>query len=139
MPELITFPDATAVVLSAMEVLDVATRDRVPTDRDLLNDLLAEVNTFVLCRRVGGPSRDRVVDDASVTLEAWAPTPEVAHDLLQDARAVLHSLPGTVVDGVPVYQVQEFAGPAFLADPISDHPRYTLTASVSLRGSTTGS
>lgn len=132
MSELITFPDATAVVLSAMSTLSVDTYSRVPTSR-------TATDSFLVCRRVGGPSRSMVVDDATVTLEAWAPTDPEAHDLLQDARAILHSLVGTKVDGVAVYRVQEFAGPAFLPDPESDHPRCTLTASVSLRGSTDSS
>src|SRR5688572_19309851 len=132
MSELITFPDAEATVLAGiatvLPAVDVV--DTVPTGRTL-------ADTFLLCRRVGGPSRDVVVDDASVTLEAWAPSREAAQDLLQDARAALHSLPGQTVDGVAVYRVQEFAGPAYLPDPDSSHPRYTLTASVSLRGTST--
>lgn len=125
----VVFPDAAAVVLSAIgDQLVVDTVGTVPTDRTL-------DSTFVYCRRVGGPQRDTVVDDASLSLEAWAPSPAAAHDLLQDARAVLHSLTGTVVHGVPVYRVQEFAGPAYLPDPESGHPRYVMTAAVSLRGS----
>lgn len=132
--EIITFPDAEATVLAGISAVlsDVDVVDTVPTER-------TADDTFLLCRRVGGPSRDLVVDDASVTLEAWAPTREAAHDLLQEARGVLHSLVGTTIDGVAVYRVQEFAGPAYLPDPDSVHPRYTLTASVSLRGSSTGS
>lgn len=132
--ELITFPDAEATILAgiALVLSDVDVVDTVPTSRTL-------DDTFLLCRRVGGPSRSVVVDDASVTLEGWAPSREQAHDLLQNARAALHALVGTTVDGVPVYRVQEFAGPAYLPDPDSNHPRYTLTASVSLRGAVSGS
>lgn len=132
--ELITFPDAEATVLAgiALVLSDVDMVDTVPTGR-------TSDDTFLLCRRVGGPNRDLVVDDASVTLEGWAPSREEAHDLIQDARAALHALEGTTVDGVEVYRVQEFAGPAYLPDPDSTHPRYTLTASVSLRGTSTGS
>jgi hypothetical protein len=133
MTDVIIFPDTAALVLSALgDAMSVDTYGTPPTDRD-------GSETFLVCRRVGGPSRDVVVDDASVALEAWAPTPAAAHDLLQEARGVLHSLAHTVVDGVPIYRVQEFAGPAFLPDPESSHPRYTLTASVSVRGAVTGS
>lgn len=130
----VVYPDAEALVLDAIaDELSVTKHSVVPTDRD-------GTETFLACRRVGGPNRDVVVDDATLSIEAWAPTKAAAHDLIQQARGVLHSLVGSQLDGVPVYDVSEFAGPAYLPDPDSSHPRYTLTASVSLRGSTpTGS
>jgi hypothetical protein len=53
--------------------------------------------------------------------------------MAQLARAVLHDLLGTVVDGVLVCKVDEFSGPVNLPDPLSDQPRYTQTFSVALR------
>lgn len=123
----VLFPNATTLVLSALGDL-AATHSRIPTGRTL-------EDTFLLVRRLGGSQHDVVVDDATLAVEAWAPTDIAAHDLIQEARAVVHSLVGTQLDGVAVYRVQEFAGPASLPDPDSDHPRYTLTISVSLRGS----
>lgn len=129
----ILFPDVASLVLNAVgDAMSVDKYDTPPADRD-------GTETFLLARRVGGPSRDVVVDDATITLEAWGPTRDVAHDLLQEARALLHALAGTTVDGVPIYRVDEFAGPAWLPDPDSSHPRWTLTAVVSARGVTLGS
>lgn len=126
----ILFPDAASLVLNAVgDEMGVDKYDIPPTGR-------TGTETFLLVRRVGGPSRDVVVDDATLTIEAWAPTRDAAHDLLQEARAHLHALEGTQVDGEMVYRVDEFAGPAWLPDPDSSHPRWTLTASVSVRGST---
>lgn len=129
----ILYPDAAAMLCTAFAAsLSVPTGTTVPTDR-------TDSSTFLLVRRVGGPNRDIVVDDASLAIEAWAPTEAAAHDLLQQARAELHALTGTVVDGVAVYRVQEFAGPASLPDPLSSQPRYTMTVSVSVRGTAIGS
>ena len=88
--------------------------------------------TFVLIREVGGTWVWPFVDDVTLTVEVWAPTHALAHDLIQDVRARLWSLrrPGTVVAGVPIYHVEEFARPAWLPDPESDEPRYTMTLSV---------
>lgn len=126
--EPILFPDTASLVLNAIgDEMGVDKYDTPPTDRD-------GTQTFLLVRRVGGPSRDVVIDDATLALEGWAPTRDEAHDLLQEARAHLHALVGTQLDGVPIYRVDEFAGPAWLPDPDSSHPRWTLTAVVSARG-----
>lgn len=124
----VLFPDAVATVLTALtDATGETGHAKIPTGRTL-------ADTFLLVRRVGGTHHDRVVDDASLTIEAWAPTDTEAHDLCQMARAYLHDLVGTVVDGVRIYQVSEFAGPAWLPDPDSEHPRYTMTAQVQTRG-----
>lgn len=129
----VLFPDAASLVLNAIgDEMGVDKHDTPPAGRD-------GTETFLLVRRVGGPLRDVVVDDATLTLEAWAPTRDEAHDLLQEARAHLHALAGTQVDGEMIYRVDEFAGPAYLPDADSSHPRWTLTAVVSVRGTTFGS
>lgn len=131
MTDLVTFPDTASLVLNAISTeLSVDRYDAAPPGRE-------GTETFLVAQRLGGPSRVRVVDDATVGLEAWAPTRDEAHDLIQQARAILHSLVGTQLDGVPIYKVDEFAGPAWLPDPTSGHPRFTLTATVSVRGDST--
>lgn len=89
--------------------------------------------SFVTVQRTGGPRGDLITDAAQLTVECWAGTIEAAHDLAQQARALLHDLPGRTVAGVTVYRVDEFGGPAFLPDPDSATPRFTFTATVAAR------
>lgn len=125
---LVVFPDTVAVALSWLrEQLAEECVSRVPNPRPA---------RFVLVRRVGGPRRDLVTDEATVTVEAWAATEQDAHDLAQLARAALHTLAGRKHDDITVYKVGEFAGPASLPDPESDQPRYTLTMTIAARGVT---
>jgi len=126
--ELIVFGDTVALVASVLAAgCDVPTGTRVPTDRP---------STFIRVIRTGGPRSNLVTDAAQITVESWADTDGEAHDLAQLARAVLHALPGDVVDGVPVYRVEEFSGPADLPDPLSNQSRYSQTFAVHTRGAT---
>lgn len=127
----VVFPDTEGVVISwlterlADDALTVASR--VPNPRPV---------RLLVVRRVGGPRRDLVTDEATLTIEAWAGDELDAHDLLQAARAELHALSGRKHDDVTVYRISEFAGPAALPDPGSKEPRYTMTVSVAARGVT---
>ncbi|MDP1793726.1 MAG: hypothetical protein Q8K63_06265, partial [Acidimicrobiales bacterium] len=127
MKPLVVFPDVAAAVAAHLDdILDEPIVTRVPNPRP---------PRFVLVRRVGGPRRDVVTDEATLTLEGWAEGEAEAHDLLQLARAHLHTLSGRN-NGVTTYRVAEFAGPASLPDPESSQPRYTMTISVAARGVT---
>lgn len=127
----VVFPDATAVLVSFLRTELAARSDsatvgsRVPNPRP---------DRFVLVRRVGGPALNRVADNATVTIECWDLAAEDAHDLAQLCRALVHSLPGSERSGTPIYRVTELAGPGELPDPLSDHPRYTVTMQVAMRG-----
>lgn len=122
----IVFPDAAATTTTLLgDALGVETTTKVPNPRP---------DEFILVRRVGGTKRDQVIDDASLAIEAWSTTEAEAHDLLQLARAHLHASVGVSIDGQTIYRVQEFAGPASLPDPLSQTPRYTLTAAVTVKG-----
>ena len=124
----VVFPDAAAAVTSRLgDELDIETDHKVPNPRP---------DEFIVVRRVGGPRRDLVTDEATLTIEAWAQTEEAAHDLAQLARAHVHAMAGTTEGDARVYRVGEFAGPASLPDPESDQPRYTLTVTVAVRGAT---
>ena len=91
---------------------------------------------LVLVPRLGGPKRDIVTDGATIGVECFAPTHSGALELAQLARGIIEALPGKTISGLPVYRVQEFAGPAMLPDPDSDTPRYVFTVRVEFRGTT---
>lgn len=91
--------------------------------------------SFVVARRAGGERTSVVVDTAVVTVEAWAATPAAAADLAEQCRAAIHAAEGTVVEGVPVYRVDDVGAPSDLPDPLSDQPRYQLSVLVATRGS----
>lgn len=99
--------------------------DRIPAERP---------TSFVTLVRGGGPRHDIVTDNPTVLVEAWAEDDETAHDLAQLARALLFATAGSVVQGVTVYRVDEFAGPANLPDPESSQSRFVFTLSPRVRG-----
>lgn len=125
----VVFRDAEQIVgehvRTALATVDVYSK--VPAAR-------TPADTFVLIRRVGGVARNVVTDEATLAVEAWAPTKPEAHDLIQTVRALIHEMPTTGPTATPVYRVTEFAGPAYLPDPDSTHDRLTFTVSVALRG-----
>ena len=131
MAEAIAFPDVEALLVTYLTAALAARGDTatvhvsVPTERPA---------RFVLVPRVGGPRRNAFVDAATIAVECWAGTPGQAHDLCRLVRALLSAAAGTVVGGVPVYRVDEAAGPANLPDPLSQQARYILTVSVAVRG-----
>lgn len=124
--EVITFPDATALLIDHLDSQIVEpVHHKIPNPRP---------TTFVTLRRTGGVKRNLVTDEPQITAECWALTDEAAHDLAQEVRGVLNALPGTTLDGVDVYRVDELSGPADLPDPVSGEARYTQSFSVALRG-----
>jgi hypothetical protein len=134
MPEVIVFPDVGAIVIDylAQGLLDrsvtAAVVSRIPTP-------VNGNGITVRCYRTGGLNTQKVIDQAQLTLECYAPTAEEAHDVLQLCRGLVHALQGTVQGGVTFYGVNEFAGPVEFPDPNTDTPRYTMTMQVSVRGS----
>lgn len=82
--------------------------------------------------RTGG-TRTKVTDRAQLTIEAYDPIESRASRLALDARAVVHSLQGTVVAGWEVYRVEEIGGPANLPDPRTNLSRYSQTQIVHVR------
>jgi hypothetical protein len=131
----VTFADAEQVVLGWLraelpgEGFAVPVLPRVP-DADQ-----GRPDSFVTVRRVGGTRRSVVTDGPFLAVDAWGVSPEVAHDLAQKARMLIHDLTGRSVESVPVYRVDELAGPFQNPDPESSQPRYSATYQVSVRGS----
>lgn len=103
---------------------DLHVGSTIPTDRP---------TTFVVATLTGGNLRDRVVDQAVVTVDSWAATNSAAHDLAQWCRALVIATAGRVLDGHQIYRVDEFAGPALLPDDVSDQPRYRASYQLSVR------
>lgn len=125
--DLILFPDAADLVIAHLgDVLGVPVRSQVPNPRP---------DAFVTIRRIGGTRQTLVTDGATLAVECWAQLPQDAMDLAQLTRAHLHALPRTL-EGIPVYRVEEFAGPADLPDPVSNQARAVLTVLVHVRGVT---
>lgn len=132
MTPLVVFPDVRSLLIGhlAGELLaefdvTVPVVPRVPNPRP---------STFVVVRRTGGPRLNLVADDPQVTLDSWAPAEEDADDLAQQCRAIMHAARGAVIDGVPVYRIDEAAGPSQLVDPDTALPFVRQTFSVAVRG-----
>lgn len=132
----VVFPDAAAATLSHLrdvfgwDVDDHRTGTHPPDDRKVGDGPL------IVARRVGGTAEGIVIDNASVVFEFWHDTEDEAHDLAQLGRAHLLALWGSSIDGVLIYGVTEFGGPASDPDPLQRSPRFTATYSVAVRGST---
>jgi hypothetical protein len=89
---------------------------------------------FVLVPRIGGVRRNLVVDSATIAVECWASTDAEAANLAALVRGLIGALPGQVLDGITIYRVDEFSGPANLPDARTAQARYTFTVSISYRG-----
>lgn len=127
MAPVVVFPDATELVCNALRpgLPGVHVGTVIPTDRP---------ETMVIARRSGGSRVTPVSDAVDIDLECFAASDADAHDLAQLARALVHALAGTVVDGTPVYRVDDTAGPDDEPDPTSDQPRYLFGVAVVVRG-----
>lgn len=122
----VLFPDAAAAVCTYLDdTLAVQTSNKIPNPRP---------DQFYRVLRVGGASRDIVIDNATVVVEAWALTDEEADDLAQLARAYLLAIANETVGDTIVYAVDEVGAPANLPDPVSGQPRVTATYTVRTRG-----
>jgi hypothetical protein len=132
--EIIMFPDIEDIAAAELEIA-LADYDReVPVSVTVPNPRPPE---FVTVQRKGGLKRDLVTDSASLAFECWAMTGASAASLAALVRAIVHSWRGTtLIGGTIVYHISEFAGPAYLPDPVSKQARYTFTAALDVRGAT---
>lgn len=125
------FPDAAERIADAIQVRHRAafgsalvTTNRTPNPRP---------EEFVKVIAVGGVQRDPVTDVPTLAVEAWAATRSRAAALAQEVRAIVHSLAGSTFAGFTVQDVDEYAGPGDLPDPLSDQSRYSATYAVTIR------
>lgn len=116
------FPDVDAMVLAFLE--DRVTQPihtTVPEDRPA---------TFVRAWRNGGAAINRVLETATVTVDAWAPDSVEAHDLASDLRHLFLN----EYNAMPlVRRVDEISGPYSIPDPESGSPRYRFSVSLTVR------
>jgi hypothetical protein len=137
--EVIVFPDATELFADHLRVEldergypDLHVGTRIPNPRPV---------EFVRVIRTGGTRRNLVVDETQLTVECWAGSEQVAQDMAQLARAVIAAARGDVLDGVPIYRVDDVtgpgalpSGPVYTPDPISQQPRFSFSMLVACRG-----
>lgn len=114
-----TFPDSEALVvefLQARLAVDVATK--VPKDRP------AE---FVRAWRSGGAAVNRVLDEPTITVQAWGVN---AFELVRVCREALFN---EYTDMPLVRGVNELTGPYFDPDPGSNDDRYSCNIQLRVR------
>lgn len=135
MAETLVAPDAVALSIAwlAQELPDMPDQTPVTVTRAVPNP---RPPTFVTVRLIGGEGRNGSnvpLDRPQVAIEAWAQTPAQAHDLAQNARAVMHAARGVVHAGTQVYRVEEMGAPVDLPDPLSHQPRVTFSLLLTVR------
>lgn len=120
----VAFPDAMLLTVDYLRPLlaPVHVGTRVPRPR------LAEM---VLLRRIGGPRRNALIDDARLDVQVWAASDDGAERIAQDARFHL----ARICEVLPeVRQHSEETGPTLIPDAPSDVPRVLMTVVLSVRG-----
>jgi hypothetical protein len=131
MTQVVLFPDAEQLVCDWLPAQLTANSRTAPVVTRVPSPRPAE---FVRVLRAGGPQLNRVQDQPTLVIEAWAARESLAASLAELARGLLKSLEGQRVGGVMVYRVAEVGGPVNLPDPDSAQARYVLTLSMLLRG-----
>ena len=115
--------DAKALIISYLNAhVDPQVVSRVPAKRPPV---------FVRVLHAGGAGRlNQVIEERAFTVEVWANTEEVAHDLCASVRIALMLLDQW--NGHPVYRYTEWGPPVDLPDESGQY-RYQYTFSIRLR------
>ncbi|SDF99349.1 hypothetical protein SAMN04487781_3225 [Cellulosimicrobium cellulans] len=116
------FRDAVAVVVDYLR--DATGKDvgtRVPNPR---------TSEFVRVHRTGGAVSQRVIDNAQLTVTAWAADEGAAHDLAAAARDALLDGARRSTAGVHRVRVESFY---YDPDPSTGSHRYTLLVFLTVR------
>lgn len=135
MAEVLVSPDVVALVIAWLktELPLIPDQSAVSVTRAVPSPRPPQFLTVELIGGVGRQPGVPVVDRVAVTVEAWAQRVDQAHDLAQNARAVVHAARGVVLAGVQVYRVTEQGAPVELPDPLSDQPRVTFSVEMHVR------
>lgn len=129
--EAIVFPDAAAALIEYLTEEFAARGETASVHRSVPDP---RPTRFVTVYRVGGTRRGVVLDMPREAVDAWAETPEDAHDLLMLARALIGAVEGRTVAGVQFGRVTEAGGPIDLPDPESEQARWTYQPELAVRG-----
>lgn len=129
--ETIVFPDG---VLAGVQILRdglAGLGDAVPVHREVP---AVRPERWVQVVGTGGTRRTLVSDAKQITVSAWASRADHASALVERCRAVLGAAVGDVVNGSPVYRVEELGSPYDNPDPVSGSQRCTFSVRLHLRG-----
>jgi len=129
MTELILPPDGEDLLRQALaaELPRVLGR-AVPCHTDVPAVRPAE---FVVVRQVGGQRRNVATWVPTLVVESWNLRKSKAWQLTAAVDGLMYWF--TEIAGYTVYDVEEYAGPAWLPDSLTDHARYTATYAVPIR------
>lgn len=123
--------EAAAVAFLSASIVDVPGLT-VSTRRPFGTDWQAAAPPILRVQLVSGAApRDVVLDEAVLSLEGWHVTTPQAFALVARAVGLLNSWQG-VWAGVLIYGCEAFR-PRHLSDPLTRHPRYLATATVTAR------
>lgn len=129
MTEVIVFPDVEGMAITYLKSVLANTHvsTKVPSTRP---------TRFIKVQAVGGNKARLNADSTMLTFQCWEADTVKASELARLARAYIHAMPGTEVNGVWVYRVNDVGAPAFNPDPESDSPRYQFTVMIDVKGVT---
>jgi len=116
------FPDVDAMVrVFLLPRVSVPVHISVPKDRP---------DSFIRAWRNGGAATNRVLDNATVTVEAWADSSVKAAELAEDVRGLFHH----EYTAMPLVRgVEEISGPYSIPDPESGTARYRFSVRLRVR------
>lgn len=90
---------------------------------------------FVRVFRTGGPARNRVLDEAQITVQTWAATTAQAAELITTCRDLL--LNAAHRDAIALLRrTEDVSGTYYDPDPDATDARYTVTVRLAVRATT---
>ncbi|WP_146067345.1 hypothetical protein [Arthrobacter sp. SX1312] len=87
---------------------------------------------FIRILLVGGNRKNKITVSRTFVIEAWAGSSARAVELVEATYSIIHSLENSVVDGVQFGAIGDFALPADLPDPDTEHSRFTFTTEIDM-------